>query len=169
MKSGVRSCPPQWGSGAAYRYWQRHYHNTIISSKMQSNLRENEGRIPSGEPLSQLALTAPLLGESLGEPHRSPKWGPRRNPTKWVRWGKEEMRSDRAFRLSAETRDTKPSTTREVGRPKPTRRGSPTAPSIFHRSKAPQEDFLRCCCAPPPGRGRHEAAGNQWKRTLSRS
>ena len=34
---------------------------------------------------------------------------------------------------------------------------------------APQEDFLRCCCAPPPGRSRHEAAENQWKRTLFRS
>ena len=36
VKSGVRSCPPR-GEPTAYRYWQRHCYNTIISSKMQSN------------------------------------------------------------------------------------------------------------------------------------
>ena len=48
------------------------------------------------------------------------------------------------------------------------RRGSCRAVAIFHRG-APQGDFLRCCCAPPPGRSRHEAVENQWKRTLFRA
>ena len=41
--------------------------------------------------------------------------------------------------------------------------------AAHHLRGAPQEDFLRCRCAPPPRRSRHEAAENQWKRTLFRS
>ena len=41
-----------------------------------------------------------------------PKRGPRRSPAvRWVRWGKEEQRSERAFRPWAETRDAQLATT----------------------------------------------------------
>ena len=70
----------------------------------------------------------PFRGNLWRCAHCLPHRGPRRSPAvRWVRWGKEEMRSDRAFRPWAETRDTEPSTTREVAK-------SPILPEGFQSS-----------------------------------
>ena len=75
-----------------------------------------QGGAPSG------GILFLLVKKEYGERHAKepmvlwkllvPKRGPRRSPAvRWVRWGKEEQRSERAFRPWAETRDTQLATT----------------------------------------------------------
>ena len=64
---------------------------------------------PSGIPLSGGTYGGAHTASPIGVPAEA-------QPVRRVRWGKEEMRSDRAFAPQGKTRDTEPSTTREVAK-----------------------------------------------------
>ena len=69
-----------------------------------------------------------------------PKRGPRRSPAvRWVRWGKEEQRSERAFRPWAKTRDTQLATTLGYRL-----RLDESVPDVFALVPSPNSNQRRC-------------------------
>ena len=92
-------------------------------------------------PLSA-KLTFPLLGEPKIRTRKkaSPIGVPAEaQPVRWVRWGKEEMRSDRAFRPWAETRDAQLATTLGYRL-----RLDESVPDVFALVPSPNSNQRRC-------------------------